>query len=174
VDAAGRIIAPDYLDYVRDVSPEKWTRAFVGDGPDEVRAGLSIKNTIPNVSAALFRREALLKTLIAHETEIQAYRVAGDWFVYVNLLRDGSLAFAPTPLNNHRRHDASVTISRFGLEDLAELARMQAHVAHAFAPEPEIRRRGRAYLKELAERFDLERRFGDAAVQSVIAEGRFD
>ncbi|MBS0384631.1 MAG: glycosyltransferase, partial [Proteobacteria bacterium] len=52
-DREGRVTSADYLDYVRDVSSVKWTRAFLSDGCEEVREGLSIKNTIPNVSAVL-------------------------------------------------------------------------------------------------------------------------
>lgn len=37
--ADGRVTAKDYQDYLRDVSPEKWTRSFVNDGPQEAREG---------------------------------------------------------------------------------------------------------------------------------------
>jgi O-antigen biosynthesis protein len=164
----GRILAGDYLDYVRDVSAQKWTRAFVGDGEAEVREGLSVKNTIPNVSAALLRRSALLETLREHAAEIGSYRVAGDWCVYVNLLRKGALAFSPAALNCHRRHDDSVTISRFGLPELAEIARMQAYVAREFAPGPEQAHKARAYLDQLVAQFELERRYSRAQIEGAL------
>lgn len=170
-DGNGRILAPDYLDYVRDVAASKWTRAFVGDGAAEVREGLSIKNTIPNASAVVFRRKALLDALRTYEAEIGAYRVAGDWCVYVNALRHGALAFTPSALNNHRRHDASVTISRFGLAELAEIARMQAYVAREFAPADEIAPRARAYLEALVEQFGLRGRFSAAEIAAAM-DGR--
>ncbi|MBX3428474.1 MAG: glycoside hydrolase family 99-like domain-containing protein [Hyphomonadaceae bacterium] len=167
-DAQGRIIADDYLDYVRDVSATKWTRAFIGEGLAEVRAGLSIKNTIPNASAVLFRREALLRTLAEHAVEINSYRVTGDWCVYVNMLRHGALAFTPAALNYHRRHDASVTISRFGLAELAELARMQSYIAREFAPGQETSKRARAYLLELVEQFGLAQRFTATQIEDAM------
>ena len=170
-DGDGRILAPDYLDYVRDVAASKWTRAFVGDGAAEVREGLSIKNTIPNASAVVFRRQALLDALRTYEAEIGGYRVAGDWCVYVNALRHGALAFTPSALNNHRRHDASVTISRFGLAELAEIARMQAYVAREFAPADEIAPRARAYLEALVEQFGLRGRFSAAEIAAAM-DGR--
>jgi glycosyltransferase involved in cell wall biosynthesis len=171
VSSDGHLLAPDYLDYVHDVAAHKWKRAFVGDGPTEVRDGLSIKNTIPNASAVVFRRAALLDALRSHETEISGYRVAGDWCVYVNALRHGALAFTPTALNNHRRHDASVTISRFGLAELAEIARMQAYVAREFAPADEIAPRARAYLEALVEQFGLRGRFSAAEIAAAM-DGR--
>jgi hypothetical protein len=164
----GRIIAGDYLDYVRDVSTEKWRRAFVGEGAREVREGLAIKNTIPNVSAVTFRRAPLLKTLQQHADEIGAYRVAGDWCVYVNLLREGALAFSPAALNTHRRHDESVTISRFGLLELAEIARMQAYVAREFHPGADTARHARAYLEALVRQFGLSARHTPAQIEAAM------
>jgi dTDP-4-dehydrorhamnose reductase len=42
---------------------DRWTQAYVCDGAEEIRRGLSVKNTIPNVSAVVFRREPLRKVL---------------------------------------------------------------------------------------------------------------
>jgi glycosyltransferase involved in cell wall biosynthesis len=168
VSADGAVLARDYLDYVSDVSPSKWRRAFVGDGLTEIREGLSVKNTIPNASAVLFRREALAATLRDYERDIGAYRVAGDWCVYVNLLRKGALAYTPAALNFHRRHGHSVTISRFGLQELAELARMQAYVAREFSPDPVYAVRARAYLETLVAQFELKHRFSAAEIEGAM------
>ncbi|MFN7055089.1 glycoside hydrolase family 99-like domain-containing protein, partial [Hyphomonas sp.] len=59
VSEDSEILAPDYLAYVADISPDQWRSAYVRDGAEELACGLSVKNTIPNVSGALFRREAL-------------------------------------------------------------------------------------------------------------------
>lgn len=172
-DEDGRILAGHYLDYVKDVDPEKWTRGFVGEGPKEVREGLSIKNTIPNASAVVFRRAPLLETLSRYAREIGSYRVAGDWCVYVNMLRNGALAFSSEALNTHRRHDASVTISRFGLPELAEIARMQTYVAREFSLGPEHAPRARAYLERLSTQFRLSERYSapqiEGAMRGVVA-----
>ncbi|MFN3959139.1 MAG: glycoside hydrolase family 99-like domain-containing protein [Parvularculaceae bacterium] len=169
----GRVTANDYLDYVRDISPERWMREFIALGPDEVRAGLSVKNTIPNVSAAVFRRTALAEVLTTYRSEIESYRVAGDWCVYVNLARKGAIAFNPKPLNFHRRHQDSVTIARFDLAELSEIARMQAYVDREFAPPQEYRHKARAYLDSLVKHFRLDRHRTpaeiDAAMRAVSA-----
>lgn len=165
----GRVMARDYHDYVRDVSSIKWANAFVNDGLTEVREGLSVKNTIPNVSAVLFRRTPLFETLKAYESEIGTYRVAGDWCVYVNLLRKGAVAYSPESLNYHRRHEESVTISRFGLSELAEIAKMQAYVAENFSTPPEYAAKARAYLESLVRHFELERRYDAAKIDAAMA-----
>ncbi len=168
VNSEGQVLAGDYLDYVADISPSKWRRAFMGDGAAEVREGLSIKNTIPNASAVLFRRAPLAQTLRERAREIGGYRVAGDWCVYVNALREGRLAFSPAALNFHRRHDESVTISRFGLAELAEIARMQTYVWREFETGPEIAQKGREYLRTLVAQFGLEQRFSPSQIEGAL------
>src|SRR5690606_15104754 len=103
----------------------------------ELNDGFSVKNTIPNVSGALFRRDALAGVLSAHMEEICSYRVAGDWCAYAHLARLGKVAFDPRPLKYHRRHNESVTISRFTEVEWNEIARMQARVAELGNISPE-------------------------------------
>ena len=109
-----------------------------------------------------------MEALSRYAREIGSYRVAGDWCVYVNMLRNGALAFSPEALNTHRRHDASVTISRFGLPELAEIARMQAYVAREFPLGPEHAQRARAYLERLCAQFGLKERYAPAQIEGAM------
>ena len=70
----GAILCDDYLNYVRDVSATKWTTAYVNDGLDEIVTALSVKNTIPNVSGVVFKREVLLQVLESMLPELKTYR----------------------------------------------------------------------------------------------------
>lgn len=173
MDERGAILAADYLDYVRDVDAEKWRRNFIADGIAEVRSGLAVKNTIPNVSAVIFDRAKLLRVLVERHGEISSYRVAGDWCVYVNMLREGKVAYEASALNLHRRHDASVTISRFGLAELAEIARMQNYVSREFGTDAVQAAKARVYLQRLVEEFDLKKKHSAVdlagAMRGVIA-----
>ena len=107
VDEAGRVLAPDYRDYTADVDQD-YTRRYVADGAAEIQACLSVKNTIPNVSAVLFDRAALVGALDACGPAVRALRYAGDWRLYLEVLTRGRVAFTPRALNDHRRHAASV------------------------------------------------------------------
>ena len=142
-------LATHYLDYVADIDRERWRRPFVNDGKAELNEGLSVKNTIPNVSGVLMRRNALAVTLSAHFPEIRSYRVAGDWCAYAHIAALGKIAFDPRPLNYHRRHSSSVTISRFTQAEWNEIARMQARVQELGAVNNENRTKAAAYLEEL-------------------------
>jgi glycosyltransferase involved in cell wall biosynthesis len=150
----GRILAETYLDYVKDVSPGQWTRDYRRGGADEIVDGLSVKNTIPNVSAVVFHRQAFLDTMRACLDEILQFRVAGDWCVYVRLLGLGSCAFFARSLNLHRRHAESVTINRFGESELNEIIVMQEKVRQMPGGERHTARAG-AYVKELRQQFGL-------------------
>lgn len=156
IDAAGRVLDADYLTYVSDIDADRWRTAHTADGMDEIRGPLAVKNTIPNVSACLFRKTALLSALDTHFEDIARFTIAGDWITYIRTLTQGRIAFDPTPLNRHRRHQRSVTASALPPETaLAEIARIQELVRSEFAPDAEVRARAAAYLETLRRQFGL-------------------
>ena len=63
-----------------------------------------MKNTIPNVRAAVFRRSALQLALAKVLPSMLEYRIAGDWLAYVALLPKGRIVFDARSLNAHRWH----------------------------------------------------------------------
>lgn len=151
----GSVLCDNYLQYVSDVSPDRWAVPYVAPGCDEVRDALCVKNTVPNVSAAIMRRAALMAVLGSQRSALSQFKVAGDWFVYVNLALKGGFAFTPKPLNMHRRHPDSVTISRFNIDQLREIVAVQDWVFERFQLPESQRGRAAAYAQELYERFGL-------------------
>ena len=71
------------------------------------------------------------------------------------MLERGNIYYAKNSLNLHRRHDESVTIARFGNEELAEIANMQNYVSKAVGIGPEMEVKAKAYLDELKTQFNL-------------------
>lgn len=126
IDAQGRILAPDYAGWTDDLSAARWQAPFTSTGREEVQAGLGDRNTIPNVSAVLFRREVLARVLDEHLDEIAAYTSAGDWVTYLRVLQHGRLRFDPRPLNLHRRHEGSVVAAQDADAALREVRGVQA------------------------------------------------
>jgi len=102
----GEILSSTYRFYTDSLSETKWLAGYVETGPREIAEALAIKNTIPNVSAVLFRRDALNESLSAAE----GLRYCGDWAIYVACLRKGKIAFCPRALNKHRRPPGSLTL----------------------------------------------------------------
>jgi Glycosyl transferase family 2 len=101
----GEILSSTYRFYTDSLSKTKWLAGYVETGPHEIADALAIKNTIPNVSAVLFRRDALSDSLSA----AKGFRYCGDWAIYVACLRKGKIAFCPRALNKHRRPPGSLT-----------------------------------------------------------------
>jgi len=107
-------------------------------------------NTILNVSAVLFKKVKLIEAL----KNITKYKVAGDWRLYVDLLKDGSkVAFAADSLNIHRRHTDSVTGNTNSQKHFDEVCEMQEYVyeltnnSEYFGRAKEYRKELRKYLK---------------------------
>ena len=154
VDEAGNVTAPNYLSYVSDIDPMRWTADFRASGSEEVARALAIKNTIPNVSAVLFRRKALAAVLDEHLDAMVELKNAADWLCYIRLLQlGGRIGFASRALNNHRRHTASVTISNADKRHLREIAAMQDLAASVAPVAPEIREAALAYREKIAVQF---------------------
>lgn len=155
IDEYGQVLAPDYLAYTDDLSRTHWSTSFVAEGASEVRAGLAIKNTIPNVSAVLFRRQALLDVLKDNIEEIAGYRIAGDWLVYLMLLRSGKIAFEANSHNKHRRHASSVTIGSAAGRHYEEVTRVQHAAQMMFTLDAASLSSAARYAGELRKHFGL-------------------
>ena len=155
VDEDGAILAPDYRGYVADIDPIRWTGDFRANGPDEVARALAVKNTIPNASAAVFRREPLAAVLAKHMEELGRFRNVADWLCYIRLLAHGSVAFTARPLNNHRRHARSVTLASTGRQHLDEIAAMQDAAASVAPVGPGTRAVALQYRRSVAEQFGI-------------------
>ena len=155
IDEEGRVLSDNYLDYTNDIAV-RWQMDHSIDGIDEIRTSMAIKNVIPNVSAVLFDRQSLLKALDAVGKDLFDYRVAGDWLVYLHVLAQGRLYFSTKSLNDHRRHQNSVTSTIALKNHLAEVAKVQS-IAHRIArPEESVLAQSKGYLARLREQFGLE------------------
>lgn len=82
-----------------------WKQSFRNRGKNEIKHALGIKNTIPNVSAVLMRKKALLEV----DTDcLSKFTCGGDWYIYLELLKNGDLVYCLNSLNYHRRYEGSV------------------------------------------------------------------
>lgn len=150
IDASGNRRAADYSAYVATVDSRHWRNHFASEGTEEVRRYLSVMNTIPNVSAVLFERGRLREVMDHAFEDIRSFRVAGDWRLYVEVLRKGGVSFSPATLNRHRRHQGGVTLGERRAQLIEEIRTMQQFVSMHFSVPPEMAERARAYLDTLS------------------------
>lgn len=101
-------IVGDYLSsrYLTDLSDFKWRRSYQVSAQQEVNEGLGVKNTVPNISAAVFRKFDITPDFAEH---VLSLPTSGDWYFILEAIRNGSVAYEAATLNHHRRHHDSVT-----------------------------------------------------------------
>jgi glycosyltransferase involved in cell wall biosynthesis len=89
----------------RHLHPTRWKSDYLNRGEDECRHYLIFHNTIPNASAAVFRKALYEQTGYADER----MKRAGDWWVWAKLLFVSDVAYVAAPLNRYRQEHAQCT-----------------------------------------------------------------
>lgn len=120
-------------------------------GADFARRYLSVRNLILNVSAVVWRRDALLRALTACQGELREFRMAGDWRLYLEALMapDARVAYVADPLNVHRRHAQSVTHALDVERHVAEIEHCQKVAADALKLGTRARAAQERYVEEV-------------------------
>jgi glycosyltransferase involved in cell wall biosynthesis len=101
-----------------DISKEHWQQDYVNPGQDECRY-LMIKNTIPNASGVMLRRQ-IFETAGKFDEKL---RLVADWMLWAKMLLISDVAYVAEPLNYFRRHKKTVRSGHqaFGLHILEEV-----------------------------------------------------
>jgi glycosyltransferase involved in cell wall biosynthesis len=155
IDEHGSLLMSDYLSYTNDLSAEHWAESYFASGTQEVEAALGIKNTIPNVSAVLFRRPALRDVMDSQLDQVLRYKVAGDWLVYLHILRAGKLFYDPHISNSHRRHSSGVTLGMAAAEHYSEVVELQERAKSMFPMSSQSIAKAEGYRAALREHLDI-------------------
>lgn len=108
IDHNNNLLSNNYLSYTSDIG-DYWNQDYVISGDEEIRRALCFKNTILNVSSVLFKKNDFLNLITNKFSLICKFKVAGDWFIYSELIKNKKLAFSSKSLNVHRRHYNSMT-----------------------------------------------------------------
>ncbi len=106
VDEHDRVIGsffeqPDVRNWI---DTRRWQHDFVRSGREECLTSMVVLNTIPNASAALFRRSLYQQIGGADES----FRMAGDWVLWFDLLCRADVAFVARPMNYWRQHPDAI------------------------------------------------------------------
>jgi glycosyltransferase involved in cell wall biosynthesis len=108
-DPDGRILG-EATGWTDELDPERWRADFIAPGREEVRRYLTDRNTIPNASAVLIRRQAL-EAAGPLET---GHRLCGDWLLWIKLLAGSDLAYVAEPLNFWRQNSSNARAASNG------------------------------------------------------------
>ena len=139
-----------YRAYYEPLDSTHWKMDHLVPGEAEIGFGLGVKNTIPNTSAAVFRREFISPGILEN---IASMRFSGDWFFHVQLVKGRKIGFRSLPLNFHRRHGATLTRSFNSEAGRRQLLLDEAQQVHEFVlanytPAPSFRSKLEFYLRE--------------------------
>jgi glycosyltransferase involved in cell wall biosynthesis len=110
---------------------DRWLNDYTDRGINEITKALAVRNTIPNVSAVLFRKKSLLDVDWRLADDLQT---AGDWFVYVSILKTSDIFYSSKSLNYHRKHRKSVVAHNKNSADLTipDYFKMHMHIIKQF------------------------------------------
>lgn len=124
IDENNRIINDSCRDWMTAVSTTRWDEDYIHTGDQEIREALSVCNTIPNVSAVVFKKKNQVQII----EDAKKFKISGDWYIYYTLLKNGKVAYCSKSLNYFRKHNKSTsTVAKKELE-LEELLTIQKDI----------------------------------------------
>jgi len=118
--------SPHALDtYMNNAYQNKFDRSYKNDGFEEINQQLGAVCTLVNASGLLIRKSSFGPSLI----KAQSFKMAGDWFVYLECLKNGKLNYSVETKNFFRRHSQSQMHKLEGSEQyFLERERITEHV----------------------------------------------
>ena len=115
----------------------EWNKSYVWTGAEENIYHLSVTNTILNVSSVMWRKKDYTD-IFAKTGE---FKVAGDWFIYYNILKDGKISWNAKPLNYYRKHGSSVCTDVRAEIEFGEICRLQNEISELYEIPEEIKKK---------------------------------
>jgi len=94
--------------YLADLVNFDFTKNFSITAADLAENAFGIKNIIPNVSSAIFRKPSQLRAEILELW--QDMKLCGDWLFYLEIIKGGSIYYTPNATNFYRIHKKSTSL----------------------------------------------------------------
>ncbi|WP_372757289.1 glycosyltransferase family 2 protein [Mariniflexile sp.] len=92
---------------------KRWTNSFLNRGKDEIKRFIRYRNAITNASAVVFKKSAIMGVHYPIHMKF-----CGDWYIWIEILKQGNIAYDHNELNYFRRHlDSTKTVKTFHLEN---------------------------------------------------------
>lgn len=121
INETNHIIGRDCRSWMEAASFTKWNKSYVNSGLKEIQEALSVCNTIPNVSAVVFKKLNQVELI----EQAKQFKISGDWFLYYSLLKSGDIAYNSQSLNYFRKHSSSTSTVAKKETELEELLKIQ-------------------------------------------------
>ena len=150
IDEYNVLLMPNLREWIDIFNCGKWNENYIRDGKDEVAETMCINNTIANVSSAVIKNGDY--NLILEGAK--EFRLAGDWYTYMNILKNGKIAYFKNSYNYHRMQTQGLTLSTKHEKEFEEIITLQNFAMANFDIPEEVQ-------KKIYQRRERERiRFG--------------
>lgn len=114
-----------------------WNTDYVREGEQEITEHLSVTNTILNVSSVIWKKADYSEIF----TKAQEFKVAGDWYIYYQVLKTGRISFLSKSLNYYRKHGSSVCTDIRADAEFTEICRIQDEISNNYNLPTEIKQK---------------------------------
>ena len=105
VDAQGKVMLKSIVPEIDIMKTGHWNNNYVNDGIDEYTNYSFLNCTLANVSSCIIKKDNYEK-----EFKLSGnYKQAGDWLLYVNIMRKGKISYYNKALNYYRVHGNNVS-----------------------------------------------------------------
>lgn len=95
-------------EYLYNISGFQWNKPFTMSANWLVRHAFVIKNVIPNVSSAVFRKPDMIPEEL--EELCSSMKLSSDWIFYLWLMRGGCVSYTNETNNYYRIHENSTSL----------------------------------------------------------------
>lgn len=95
-------------EYLYNISGFQWNKPFTMSANLLVRQAFVIKNVIPNVSSAMFRKPDIIPKEL--EELCSSMKLSSDWIFYLWLMRGGCVSYTNETNNYYRIHENSTSL----------------------------------------------------------------
>lgn len=103
MDSEG-VVTGDWKNHTDDIDSEKFKVDFTMSGLEYVSKYLIIRNTIPNASAVIFKKQTYIHVGKANGD----LKYNGDWEIWSKIVSEGDIFYSSQKLNYFRYHATSV------------------------------------------------------------------
>ena len=154
INSAGLMILPSFR---RSRDREKtghYANDYIKEGRREVEEIMAIRCTIPNVSAVVFKKNAIPYWRYLKEAE--RFLQVGDWYFYIKVLGHGRISYKRDALNKFRVHNRSKTSSsKKDKGHYREIVEMHKIIMASFNIDESVAKRMIAEEKRIAKRMNI-------------------
>lgn len=137
IDENNTLLMGDLRVWIDIFQTGKWNHNYVKDGKEEVAETMCINNTIANVSSAVIRNGNYTDIL----EQAKSFKLAGDWYTYMNLLKLGKIAYYRESLNYHRMQTQGLTLSTSHEKEFEEIVRLQDYALKNFDVSEDVKKK---------------------------------